>query len=65
MRLKERGPNEIGPYCNSIGGSTTFYFKKSEYDHVFIEILSKPIQNADLSWDECDSRYINKIHQEI
>jgi len=30
-----------------------------------LEILSKPIQNDDLSWDECDSRYINKIHQEI
>ncbi len=38
MRLKERGPNEIGPYCNSIGGTTTFYFKKSEYDHIFSEM---------------------------
>ena len=32
---------------------------------MILEILSKPIQNADLSWDECDSRYIDKIHEEF
>lgn len=30
-----------------------------------LEILSKPIQNDDLSWEECDKRFIDKIYQEI
>ena len=46
---------------------TRTVYNKGWYDckKTILEILSKPIQNADLSWDECDSRYINKIHQEI
>jgi hypothetical protein len=42
-------------------------YNKGWYDcrKTILEILSKPIQNADLSWDECDSRYIDKIHEEI
>jgi hypothetical protein len=26
-----------------------------------LEILRKPIQNCDLSWEECDDRFIQKI----
>jgi len=28
-----------------------------------LEILKQPIQNADLSWEECDSRFIEKIEE--
>lgn len=30
-----------------------------------LDVLSRPIQNADLSWDECDSRYIDRIREEV
>lgn len=28
-----------------------------------LEILNRPLQNADLSWDECEQRYIEKIEE--
>ena len=38
MRVTERQPDKLGAYSNSVGGGATFYFKKSEWDHVFSEI---------------------------
>jgi hypothetical protein len=48
MRLKERQQDKLGAYSNSVGGGATFYFKKSEWDHVFSEI----------------QEYINKVIRE-
>ena len=28
-----------------------------------LEILRQPIQNCDLSWEECDQRFIEKIEK--
>jgi len=38
MRVVERQPDKLSAYSNSVGGGATFYFKKSEWDHVFSEI---------------------------
>ena len=38
MKIRERQPDKLSAYSNSVGGGATFYFKKSEWDHVFSEI---------------------------
>jgi len=38
MRVREVEPGKLSAYSNSVGGSASFYFKKSEWDHVFSEI---------------------------
>lgn len=30
-----------------------------------LKILKKPIQNCDLSWEEVDKRYIDRIEKEV
>lgn len=36
-------------------------YKKCKED--VLKIIQKPIQNLDLSWEICDSRYIDKIEE--
>lgn len=38
MRVREVVPDKLVAYSNSVGGSATFYFKKSEWDHAFSDI---------------------------
>jgi len=36
-----------------------------ECKNAILEILNQPIQNADLSWEEIDTRFIEKIERDI
>ncbi len=49
-----------GPDCDGANGFQSGW--QSAIEEV-LKILEQPIQNADLSWDDCDQRFIDKIEK--